>query len=230
VTDPDGNAIEGHALHKVPLSAGSHRGGVLTMAGVLKVTANGTNTSPVVRGAWVLDRILGTPPQPPPDGVPAVEPDIRGATTIREQLAKHREIGACASCHKKIDPPGFALESFDVIGGWRDYYRSIGSGKIVNMNGVKMPYVQGKSIDPADQLADGRAFHDIDELKQLLLADKDALAAALAGKLLTYATGQPPRSSDRVVLKSIVEKTRDKDYGLRSMLHEIVQSESFRTK
>ena len=104
----------------------SHRGGVLTMASVLKVTANGTTTSPVMRGAWVLDRILGTPPPPPPADVPAVEPDIRGATTIREQLAKHRQVASCASCHAKIDPPGFALESFDVIGGWRDYYRTTG--------------------------------------------------------------------------------------------------------
>src|SRR5207248_10760429 len=152
-------------FRKVKLAADSHRGGVLTMASVLKVTANGTNTSPVLRGAWVLDRILGTPPSPPPDGVAALEPDIRGATTIREQLAKHRAVPSCATCHSKIDPPGFALESFDVIGGWRTHYRTSGNGKTVLVDGRRMPYLQGPKVDPADVLADGRPFADIDELK-----------------------------------------------------------------
>src|SRR5207302_5405884 len=97
---------EGWEFHKVTLPADSHRGGVLTMASVLKVTANGTYTQPVLRGAWVLERILGTPPPRPPEGVSAVEPDIRGATTIRQQLAKHRQVASWASCHVKIDPPG----------------------------------------------------------------------------------------------------------------------------
>lgn len=96
------------------------------MAGVLKVTAKGTYTSPVMRGAWVLDRILGMPPEPPPEAVDGLVPDTRGSTTIREQLAKHRSIDACAGCHEEIDPPGFALERFDVIGGWRDRYRLAG--------------------------------------------------------------------------------------------------------
>src|SRR5439155_11532497 len=95
-------------FRKVPLPPGNHRGGVLTMASVLKVTANGTYTSPILRGAWVLDRILGTPPPRPPEGVTAIEPDIRGAVTIRQQLAKHRQVASCASCHVKTDPPGFA--------------------------------------------------------------------------------------------------------------------------
>ncbi|OWK35336.1 hypothetical protein FRUB_09497 [Fimbriiglobus ruber] len=100
------------------------RGGLLTTAAVCKVTANGTTTSPVKRGAWVMKKVLGTPPQAPPPDVPAVEPDVKGATTIREQLAKHRENPGCASCHAKFDPPGFALESYDPIGGWRDFYRA----------------------------------------------------------------------------------------------------------
>src|SRR5204862_3254102 len=107
--------VTGMEFRKVALPKDSHRGGVLTMASVMKVTANGTTTSPVLRGAWVLDRILGTPPPKPTVDVEAVEPDIRGAVTIRDQLAKHRQRPECASCHVKIDPPGFALESFDVI-------------------------------------------------------------------------------------------------------------------
>lgn len=224
------DGVAGHQIRKAPLREGSHRGGVLTMAGVLKVTANGTNTSPVIRGAWVLDRILGTLPSPPPEGVSAIEPDIRGATTIREQLAKHRTIATCAACHSKIDPPGFALESFDVIGGWRDNYRSVGRGAPVTIDGLRMRYAQGPPIDAADVLPDGRQFANIDELKQLLLADQDQLARALAAKLLTYATGQAPDSADQPEIETIVATIRDQNYGLRTLVHEVVQSELFRSK
>src|SRR5206468_101552 len=156
--------VEGYAFHKVPLPEGSHRGGVLTMASVLKVTANGTSTSPITRGAWVLERILGTPPPKPPPGVAALEPDIRGATTIREQLAKHRTIETCAACHARIDPPGFALESYDVIGGWRDFYRL--SGWVKGAKSIKgKSYLEGSKVDPTGELSDGRRFQDIDELK-----------------------------------------------------------------
>jgi mono/diheme cytochrome c family protein len=222
--------VEGHAFRKVSLPVGGHRGGVLTMASVLKVTANGTTTSPVVRGAWVLDRILGTPPTPPPAGVPAVEPDIRGATTIRTQLAKHRELESCATCHRQIDPPGFALESFDVIGGWRDNYRSLGRGEPISIDGRRMPYSKGPPVDPADALPDGRRFENVDELKQLLLADLEQVARALTVKLLTYATGRAPDATDQPEVDAIVRKIRDKKYGLRSMIHEIVQSKAFQNK
>ena len=109
--------IEAWEMAKTPLPPGSHRGGVMTQAAVLKVTADGTSTSPVLRGKWVLEKIIGKPPAPPPPNLPAIEPDIRGTTTPREQLAKHSQHASCAGCHAKIDPPGFALESFDVIGG-----------------------------------------------------------------------------------------------------------------
>src|SRR6185436_15251022 len=139
--------VEGLEFCKVALPPESHRGGVLTMAGILKVTANGTTTSPILRGAWVLDRILGTPPPKPPANVEAVEPDIRGATTIRKQLARHRQVETCAGCHVTIDPPGFALENFDVIGGWRENYRSIGKGEPVVAAGKRMRYKQGPAVD-----------------------------------------------------------------------------------
>src|SRR4029450_6280900 len=140
--------VEGWELRKVLLPPDSHRGGLLTMASVLKVTANGTTTSPVMRGAWVLDRILGTPPPRPPADVPAIEAGIRGATTLRGQLAKHRQVPSCATCHTKIDPPGFALESFDVIGGWREQYRATGNGdrKEVIVEGRRMPYRMGAKV------------------------------------------------------------------------------------
>jgi hypothetical protein len=221
--------VEGVAFRRVKLPPESHRGGVLTMASVLKTTANGTTTSPVVRGAWVLDRILGTPPSPPPANVPAIEPDIRGATTIREQLAKHRAAPGCNSCHARIDPPGFALESFDVIGGWRDHYRTTGSGKPVEVDGRRMPYHEGKKVDPADDF-NGEKFADIDEFKQLLLKDKDRLARALAEKLLTYATGARPSLVDEAAVEAIIRKVREKNYGFRTLVHEVVQSKIFQTK
>jgi cytochrome c5/histone H3/H4 len=221
---------EGLKFHKVMLSPDSHRGGVLTMGAVLKVTANGTTTSPILRGAWVLDRILGTPPPKPSVDVEAVEPDIRGATTIRNQLAKHRALPECSSCHAKIDPPGFALENFDVIGGWRDRYRSIGAGEPAIVDGRKMRYLFGPPVEAADVLPDGRSFRNIDEYKQLLLADRDQLARGLAEKLLTYATGAAPTTVDQPEIEAIVARTRDRNYGFRSLVHEVVQSGVFGRK
>jgi hypothetical protein len=222
--------VEGYELRRTPLPAGCHRGGVLTMAGVLKVTANGTTTSPVTRGAWVLDRILGTPPPPPPANVPAVEPDIRGATTIRQQLAKHRAVPACAGCHSRIDPPGFALESFDVIGGWREHYRSTGNGEEVVIDGRRMPYLKGPKVDPAGVLPDGGRFTNIDDLKRLLLRDPDPIARALTAKLVTYATGGRPRAADGKEVAAIVAKIRKKNYGFRTLIQEIAASPLFRDR
>jgi mono/diheme cytochrome c family protein len=219
--------VEGLEFRKVALPTGSHRGGVMTMAGILKVTANGTTTSPIVRGAWVLDGILGTPPPKPNFNVEAVDPDIRGATTIRDQLAKHRQVETCAGCHATIDPPGFALENFDVIGGWRENYRSIGDGEPVTVAGRRMRYKNGPPVKAGDVLPDGRRFQNIDEFKQLLLSDKDQLARALAVKLLTYAIGVPPSRADRPKVEAIVEAMRGKNYGFRSLVHEVVQSELF---
>ena len=220
--------VEGMEMRRVSLPAGSHRGGVMTMGSVLKVTANGTTTSPILRGAWVLERILGTPPAKPPVDVEAIEPDIRGATTIREQLAKHRDVEACAGCHKKIDPPGFALESFDVIGGWRTHYRSLtNNGERDSLGRRVRP---GPPVDPSDVLTDGRRFQNIDEFKQLLLTDKDQLARNLAEKLLAYATGAEPTPLDRPQIESIIQRTRENKNGFRSLIHELVQSSLFQTK
>jgi len=214
-------------FQKVTLPKDSHRGGVLTMASVLKVTANGTYTSPILRGAFVLERILGTPPPRPPEGVVAIEPDIRGAKTIRQQLAKHREVASCASCHAKIDPPGFALESFDVIGGWRDYYRVSGNGKAVMIDGKRMPYLQGPKVDAADVTSDGQKFRDIDEYKQLLLKERDQIARNLTERLVTYATGAAPQAGDKEQIDAILRLVSDKGFGVRSLVHEVVQSRLF---
>lgn len=217
------DGVKGPALRRVALPAGSHRGGVLTQASVLKVTANGTTTSPVVRGSWVLRNILGKPPDPPPPNAGAIEPDIRGARTIREQLDKHRRDASCSGCHVKIDPLGFALESFDVTGGWRDKYRVLsGPNLAMTRNGPK--------VETDAVLSDGRDFRDIDELKKLLVEDRDQLARCLTEKLLIYATGRGLRYSDRALVKDIVAKIRTKNYGVRSLIHEVVQSRMFLDK
>ncbi len=216
-------------FRKVALPPECHRGGVLTMASILKVTADGTNTSPVKRGAWVLDRILGTPPAKPPADVPALEPDIRGATTVREQLAKHRNNPACAGCHAKIDPPGFALESFDVIGGWRAYYRQTNWTKGVKEVKGKL-YLQGADVDASGEMSDGRTFGDIDQFRQYLLQELDQVARSLTQKLVAYGTGGAPEASDRPEIEAILARAREKNYGLRTLVHEVVQTRMFREK
>jgi mono/diheme cytochrome c family protein len=222
--------VPGCVVRKTAVPPGSHRGGLLTQASVLKVTANGTTTSPVTRGAWVLDRILDRPPQPPPPDLPAIEPDVRGTTTIREQLDKHRFQPACAACHSRIDPPGFALESYDVIGGWRTQYRSIGSGSAPPPTGRRADYRLAKPVDPSGLLPDGRAFKDAAEFKRLLLADPDAIARGFAEKLLVYATGAGLQFADRAAVEEIVSHAKQKGYGARTILHEVIQSALFKTK
>lgn len=215
-------------FRKTVLPPGSHRGGVMSQASVLKVTADGTRTSPVLRGKWVLERIIGKPPAPPPPDVPPIEPDIRGSSTIRQQLDKHRNIAACAACHVHIDPPGFALENYDVIGGWREFYRATTSAKGKQVKGTN--YFRGPNVEQGGELADGRKFRDIDEFKKLLLDDKDQIARNITQKLLIYSTGADLQYADREVVEKIVANVRVKNYGLRDIVHEVIQSRVFLNK
>lgn len=225
--------VKGVELRRVTLPKDSVRGGLMTQASVLKVTANGTTTSPVIRGAWIMERILGKPPPPPPPSVPAVEPDIRGATTIREQLEKHRTLPTCNACHAKIDPAGFALENFDVLGGWRDNYRAMGEGKHVQgfgKNGQPFAFHLGPAVDASGELPGGGKFKDIRELKQLLLKDEKQLARNLTRQLAVYATGAAIRFGDRERIEKILENSAKDDYGVRTIIQELVQSDLFQTK
>ena len=226
--------VIGAKMRRVALPAGSDRGGMMTMASVLKITANGTTTSPVLRGHWITERILGHETSPPPPNVKAVDPDIRGAVTIRQQLAKHRDNPSCASCHIKMDPPGFALESFDVMGARRDRYRAVAENvKPVpgyGLNGQPFSFHYGLPVDAAGELPDGRSFQDINEFKQLLLTDEVAIARNLAKQLMVFATGAPVRFSDRPELERILERARAREYGVRTLVEEIVKSELFQTK
>jgi hypothetical protein len=225
--------VQGSNLRPVTLPADGVRGGLLTQGSVLKVTANGTTTSPVTRGAWVMGRLLGQPPPPPPASVPAVEADIRGATTIREQLARHRSDATCNACHQHIDPAGFALESFDVLGGWRDRYRSLGEGELakgIGHNGQRYRHRLGPKVDASGKLADGREFQDVRELKKCLLQNPEQIARNLLQQLIVYATGAPIRFSDRPVIAKILARTQPDGYPVRTLVHEIVQSDLFLNK
>jgi len=219
---------QGVAVRKTSLPAESIRGGALTQAAVLKVTANGTNTSPVLRGVWVLENFLGQAVPPPPPNAGGIEPDIRGATTIREQLDKHRHVESCNVCHRHIDPPGFALESFDPVGKFRKQYLRYhiepqhadkGWGKVVPAG----------NVDPSGVLSTGEKFSDLRELKQLLLKNEDRFARCLTEKLMTFALGRELGFSDRDAVEDVLKRHAAEGSGLRSLVHAIVESPPFVT-
>lgn len=220
----------GSKLHRVILPAHSPFGGLMTQAAILKHTANGTTTSPVLRGAWVMGKLFGLPPGLPPKDVPAVEPDIRGAQNIRDLLKKHTASEACARCHAKFDYAGFALENFDVMGGWRDRYRGLEQGeKITGIDPAGHPYTYyvGPEVDPSGVLPSGAAFQDIHELKVLLAAEPRQLARNLLQQLILYATGTPVGFADRRELEAMLDKTAADGFRVRDLLQAVVQSEMF---
>ncbi len=224
------------------------RGGLLTMAATMKVTANGTTTTPVKRGTWVHRKVLGTPPQPPPPDIPAVEPDVTGATTIREQLAKHRNHAACAACHARIDPPGFALESYDVIGGLRESYRATESKKATDFvkryPGLLGPdgkfgshahfnYRDGPPVDPSGALPTGEAFDGLLAYRKLLVSTPQRqrqLARNLAHQLVLYSTGAPGGFADRAAVERILDEAGGNNPGVRLLIEAVVRSPLFRNK
>ena len=222
--------VIGVEVRKVSLPVDSVRGGLLGQAAIHKLTANGTTTSPVKRGVWLMDRLLNDPSPPPPPGVSAVDPDTRGATTIREQLDKHRNNANCAACHAKIDPAGFALEAFDPIGGFRDRYRSNGKGDDPPEKGKtawRVQYKLGPKVDSSGELTDGRKFTGPRELTTLLTAEPDKLARAFVAHLSRYATGAEVSYADRAEIRRIVENAESSGFGLRSLIHALACSNIF---
>ena len=202
------SGVEGNQLQRVSLT-NSHRGGLLGQGAFLTASANGVDTSPVVRGIYVLEKLLGYSPPPPPPDVPAIEPDIRGASTIRELLEKHREVATCAECHRKIDPLGFALENFDAIGGWRDEYEK------------KTP------IDASGRLPGGDSFETVAEFRKLLVNRQDQFQRCFVEKLLKYALGRELEIGDRPSVNKILAELKDLNGGLRDLIGFVVLSESF---
>lgn len=222
--------LSGSALRKVPLPADSPLGGLITQAAVLKVTANGTSTSPVVRGAWIMERLIGEPPPPPPPSVPAVEPDIRGAKTIRELLSLHTKSESCAGCHARFDPVGLALESFDILGGWRTRYRGVEHGERmsgIDRAGHDFTYTLADPVDSSGRLRDGRTFRDIRELKAIFASDPRQLARNLLHQFTVYATGTPVRFSDRAEIETMLDECSADGYRVRDLLLALIQSRIF---
>lgn len=225
--------INGLEYQKVVLPEESPRGGLLTQASLLKITANGTNTSPVPRGNFILSQLLGTPPNPPPPGAGSVEPDTRGTTTIREELDAHRSVESCNRCHRFIDPPGFALESFDPIGGFRTRYRSTDQGdkpKELLFGRPIREYRLGQPVDTSGVTPDGTSFDGIEDYKQWLMQQQDQIARHFLSQLIAYATGAEIQFADRLELDAMLEESRDGGHGIRSLIHTVVQSDLFRNK
>ena len=200
--------VQGNQPRRVSLK-GTERGGLLGHGAFLTASANGVDTSPVVRGIYAAEKLLGFRAPPPPPDVPAIEPDIRGAESVREQLEKHRKVQSCAECHRKIDPLGFALENFDAVGGWRDRYDN------------KAP------IDSSGKLPGGESFKTLSEFRNLLVKRQDLFNRCLTEKLMSYALGRRLEAGDRPAVDGILAELDAKKGGLRDVMRLIVLSRPF---
>lgn len=204
----------GGGIQKIPI-APNRRSGVVMQGAIHKVTADGSVTSPVIRGIWINERILGVEIPPPPPGIPAIEPDIRGAISIRDQLAKHSKATSCASCHYKIDPSGFALESFDPIGQYRTKY-----GKQKN----------AAKVDPSGITPDGISFADLGGWRRIYAKRPKLLTKAFASQILKFGTGGEIHFSDEPYLNQMVEDTEAQNYGVKAIIHSALSSPIFLNK
>jgi hypothetical protein len=204
---------------KVSLTGNTHRGGLLGMAAVLTVSANGVETSPVTRGVWVTENILGIPPPPPPDVVPAIDPDVSGATTIRDRLAKHRADAACAECHRKIDPLGFSLEAYDPVGRWRKKYPAA--------NKKAKP----AEIDTTGEFPSGETYTDFATFKKVIHDTRaDHFTRHLIRQLLTYTTGRTMELNDDLLIDQLHDQVKKQGLGLKTLMVECLMSEVFRSR
>ncbi|MDF1752120.1 MAG: DUF1588 domain-containing protein [Verrucomicrobiales bacterium] len=198
---------------RIELPRGSRTGGLLGQSAIMMATANGVDTQPVLRGVWMLENILGSPPPPPPKDVPALTPDTRGSTTPRDLLAAHTQDSSCASCHVKIDPIGFVLENYDPVGRWREKWPD-----------------SGIPIDPAGTLPDGTALKDVVDLKHWLVENIDEFSQCLAEKLIIYATGRVPNYTEKKEIEKIVIDNRvNGTNGFRDLIVALIDSKTFRT-
>jgi hypothetical protein len=200
-------------FQRLAIDRGGRYGGLLGQAAILMATANGVDTQPVIRGAWVLENILGMPSPPPPKNVPALTPDTRGAKTPRELLAAHTQESSCALCHARIDPVGFVLENYDPVGRWRE----------------KWPGTEA-AIDPSGTLPDGTAVKDPAEFKAWLVANIDIFSTCLAEKLMTYATGRVPNYAEQREIEKIVKANREAGQGFKDLVLDLIDSRTFRAR
>ncbi len=204
--------VFGSQFRKVALDADSHRGGLLRQASILAVTSYPTRTSPVIRGKWILENILGTPPPPPPGNVPALKDNMVASNlSVRQRLAQHRADPACASCHALMDPAGFALENYDAIGRWRDTE-------------------EGMSVDVSGGLPDGSEFLGVTGLEKAILARPEMFVGTLTEKLLTFALGRGVEPYDAPAVRKIVREAQAADYRFSSLVLGIATSTPFQMR
>ena len=200
-------------LQRLEIERGGRYGGLLGQSAILTATANGVDTQPVIRGVWVLENILGTPPPEPPKNVPALTPDTLGTTTPREMLTAHTNAVSCAGCHQRIDPVGFVLENFDPVGRWR----------------TEWPGAAAR-IDASGTLPDGTEIKNAIEFKAWLVDNIDLFSECLAEKLMTYATGRVPNYTEKREIEEIVRENRKNGNGFRDLVLALIESETFRTQ
>jgi hypothetical protein len=236
--------IDGSHFRKVSLKGNTQRGGLLGHASILTLSANGVETSPIKRGIWVLENVLGTPPPPPPPDVEPLEPDTRGATTLRQRLEKHRNVEACADCHSKIDPYGFPLENYGPTGRHRENYyvrvRSAGlsffkkSGKFKKQDhgiryapGFALIIRKGAAIDGKAKLSGMSTIDDLSGLQTALVKRHDQFSKALTEKLFIYALGRKMTYRDHHEIERIAHLKPIEKYGFRDLILEVVKSKTF---
>lgn len=207
------DTADGRAVQRIPMERGGRYGGLLGQSAIMIATANGVDTQPVLRGVWVLDRILGMPSPPPPKNVPALTPDVAGAKTPRELLAAHTKEASCSVCHNRIDPFGFVLENFDPVGRWREEWPK-----------ANVP------VESAAVLPDGTKVQDVTDLKRWVVGNIDRFSECFGGKLMTYATGRAPNYAERKEIESIVAANHEQGNGARDLVLALIQSETFRTR
>lgn len=206
------SGVNQDAFQKVSLLPGSHRGGLLGHGSILTATSNGVETQPVARGVWVLENLLGTPPNPPPPDVEPIEPDTRGVATMRQLMEKHRNNPTCFECHRKIDPIGLSMENYDHVGAWRDRYSK------------QLP------IDPTGELPDRTSIKGPGGIKSFLLDRPVQFTRCLTEKLFVYALGRRLSFADRGDVDRIVSTMPKYNYGFRDLIQQIVASRAFHSK
>jgi hypothetical protein len=203
--------VYGTRFRRVALAPDSQRGGLLRQGSILTVTSYATRTSPVIRGKWILENLLGVPPPPPPPNVPALEETISESLPIRARLMEHRANPACAGCHNLMDPVGFSLENFDALGRWRTTE-------------------EGRPVDAAGGLPDGSKFTGVSGLEAALLKHPNDFVGTLTEKLLTFALGRGMEYYDAPAVRKVVRSAATADYRFSAVIDAIVNSAPFQMR
>lgn len=223
--------VKGDDFVPVSLPEGSERGGLIAQAGFLKLTSTDFATSPIHRGAWILKNLYNEKIEPPADVV-INEPDIRGATTVREAVLKHQQLESCSRCHSKIDPLGFALEYYDPVGRKRSQYRHVEELRAEDEGTTFTKKLKFKEvpIEATMTLTNGREVSDLPTLKAALMDDRERILKGIISKLIGYAIGRDTGVADRPYVDAVYEAAEEREYSLRAAVEAIVAHPEFARK